>query len=106
MSSEASGSSPALQIELAADGALKTALAALNTEDPAQISRAAIAKLLTSAVKLYAFKSEMEDDTFFPFTNEETVTPTEVVRVVSAMLKAVDLNVFDLSMWILQTGDN
>jgi len=49
-------------------------------------------------VKLYAAKSEV-DGAFAAPISAERATPTEVVVVVSEMLRAVNLNVFDLAMW-------
>jgi hypothetical protein len=49
-------------------------------------------------VKLYAAKSEVDETLAAPISAERA-TPTEVVVVVSEMLRAVNLNVFDLAMW-------
>ena len=54
---------------------------------------------LTCATLLYAQASvggRRIHDVFLP---DVTVTPTDVVITVSAMLRAADLNSFDLAMW-------
>ena len=57
-----------------------------------------IARVISAAVKLYTAKGEAEG-VFAPPVVPEKVTPTEVVVVVSEMLRAADLNLFDLAMW-------
>lgn len=54
--------------------------------------------MITAVVKLYAAKSEVDETLAAPISAERA-TPTEVVVVVSEMLRAVNLNVFDLAMW-------
>ena len=55
-------------------------------------------RVITAVVKLYAAKSEVDETLAAPISAERA-TPTEVVVVVSEMLRAVNLNVFDLAMW-------
>jgi hypothetical protein len=55
-------------------------------------------RVMTAAVKLYVAKAEATG-TFPPPVTAERVTPTEVVTVVSEMIRAAGLNLFDLSMW-------
>ena len=57
-----------------------------------------LARVMSAATKLYAANAEAEG-TLAPPLSAETVTPTEVVVVVSEMLRAVNLNLFDLAMW-------
>jgi hypothetical protein len=64
----------------------------------AQIGNDDLARALTAAIKLYAATSEAED-AFPPPVSAEHVTPTEVAMVVSEMLRAVDISLFDLAMW-------
>jgi hypothetical protein len=64
----------------------------------ARIASSDLAAVLTAAIKLYAAKAEAEPPPFPPVSADK-ITPTEVVVVVSEMLRAVDLNLFDLSMW-------
>jgi hypothetical protein len=66
--------------------------------DDGAISDAALAAVLTAAVKLYAARAELRQELPPPLTESE-VTPTEVVVVASEMIRVVDLSPFDLSMW-------
>jgi hypothetical protein len=75
---------------------------ALVNRAASQIASEDIARVLTAAMKLYAAKAEMETATeAVPPSpvSAERVTPTEVVVLVSELMRAVNLNLFDLSMW-------
>lgn len=61
-------------------------------------SDADLEHVMTSAVKLYVAKAEATG-AYPPPVTAERVTPTEVVTVVSEMIRAAGLNLFDLSMW-------
>jgi hypothetical protein len=63
-----------------------------------QIASDDVARAMTALVKLYAAKAETEASPPAPVT-ANNVTPTEVVLVVSEMLRAVDISLFDLAMW-------
>jgi hypothetical protein len=54
--------------------------------------------VLTAAIKLYAAKAEAEEQ-FPPPVTAEKITPTEIVLVVSELLRAADISLFDLAMW-------
>jgi len=82
--------SPALAFAEAAERALERGEASAFAND--ELTRA-----LTAAVRLYAAKTDA-GEAFAPVA-AATVTPTDVVVVVSEMLHAVDLNLFDLAMW-------
>ena len=56
-----------------------------------------VQQLLTAAVKLYVAKREMGAD-LAPFT-DDSVTATEVSITAHGMLKAADMQVFELSLW-------
>jgi len=71
---------------------------ALAEDDQSSISDAELEAVLTAAVKLYAARAEFRQD-LPPPLSEKDVTPTEVVVVASEMIRVVDLNPFDLSMW-------
>jgi hypothetical protein len=62
------------------------------------ISDADLERILTAAVKLYVAKAE-ESGAYPPPVTADQVTPTEVVTVVSEMIRTAGLNLFDLSMW-------
>jgi hypothetical protein len=55
-------------------------------------------RCITAAIKLYAAKAEAED-AFPPPVTGKGVTPTEVALVVSEMMRAADISLFDLAMW-------
>jgi hypothetical protein len=61
------------------------------------VSEAEIQKQLTAAVKLYVAKREAGAD-FSPF-EPDAVTATDVAVVATSMLKAVQLEVFELTLW-------
>jgi hypothetical protein len=87
------------EIDAAALKALEVAEKALNDGTTDQISDETVQRLLTAGTRLFANKVEMEDRFFLPFTSPEATTATDVVVTVSDMLRAVNLNTFDLSMW-------
>ena len=55
-------------------------------------------RVLTAAIKLYAAKAEAEERFPAPVSAEK-ITPTEIVLVVSELLRAADISLFDLAMW-------
>jgi hypothetical protein len=71
------------------------ALASRGAQD---IASDDIERALTAIVKLYAAKAETEGIAPAP-VSAARVTPTEVVFIVSEMLRAVDVSLFDLAMW-------
>ena len=62
------------------------------------LSDADLERVMTAAVKLYVAKAEAAG-TYPPPVTAKEVTPTEVVTVVSEMIRTAGLNLFDLSMW-------
>jgi hypothetical protein len=71
---------------------------ALASGDAAQVDSADIERVLTAAMQLYAAKAEGVA-TPAPPVSAEKLTPTEAVVVISETMRAVNLNLFDLSMW-------
>jgi hypothetical protein len=57
-----------------------------------------VAKVLTAAIRLYAARVEARDEFPAPLHKTE-LTATDVAIAVSEMIRAVDMNLFDLSMW-------
>src|SRR5215510_8318275 len=86
------------ELTTAAEAFVEAAQRALARGAAAQIPSADIERVLTAAVKLYAAKVEGEPSPPPPVSADK-VTPTDVVVVVSEMMRAVGLNLFDLSMW-------
>lgn len=70
------------------------------TERP---SDAEIQTMLANAVRLYAERSA-ERDGDLPAFPADAVTATDVMVTVTAMLKAVNLQVFELGMWQAWSG--
>jgi hypothetical protein len=64
----------------------------------ARVPSSDLEHVLTAAIKLYAAKAEAEEQ-FPPPVTAEKITPTEVVLVVSELLRAADISLFDLAMW-------
>jgi hypothetical protein len=56
-------------------------------------------QLVTAATKLYARKTDTEMRHFLPVVSPADVTPTDVAVLATEMMRVVDLNIFDLSMW-------
>ena len=86
-------------IDAAARTALEVAEKALSGGTTDRISDETVQRLLTAGTKLFANKVEMEERFFLPFVSAEAATATDVVVTVSDMLRAVNLNTFDLAMW-------
>lgn len=86
-------------LEAAARNFLDAAEKALRDGSTAEISEKTVQCLLTAGTRLYANKSEMEETFFNPFVEPVETTATDVVVTVSEMLRAVNLNTFDLTMW-------
>ncbi len=84
----------------AAQAIFKAALEAVEAGETQRFSEETVQKLMTAAVKLFAAKVEQEDRFFSPILDPgKLVTPTDVVVTVSEILRAVNLNTFDLAMW-------
>jgi hypothetical protein len=61
------------------------------------VSDAELERVMTAAVRLYAAKAETDDSP--AVVTPERVTPTDIVVTVSALIRAVGLNLWDVSMW-------
>jgi hypothetical protein len=71
---------------------------ALKRGQPQAISDAALRRVLTAAVRVYAAKAEEAGREIAPFL-DNAVTATETVTAACAMIRAADLNLFDVAMW-------
>ena len=71
---------------------------ALSSGQPGQVSDAALERVLTAAVRLYAAKAETDTPPAQAIT-PSAVTPTDVVVTVSDLIRAAGLNLWDVSMW-------
>jgi len=89
----------------AADTAFEAALKALTDGRTEDVSAETVQKLLTAGAKLYCRKLTDEDTYFPPFRAEDGVTATEAVVAIAEMMRAADLNTFDLAMWMSRPHD-
>jgi hypothetical protein len=92
---------PYAAIERAADLIWERTEGALAEGDAGRISDAAVAKLMTAAVKLYAAKADGEERTFRPVLGayDEVVTPTEALTAVTEVLRALRLGPMEFGLW-------
>lgn len=74
------------------------ARAALERGEPDAISDQALQQVLTAAVKVYAAKVERRGHDVAPFA-PGTVTATESVVAACGLIRAADLNMFDVAIW-------
>ena len=68
-----------------------------------RLSDTEIQDMLAKSVRLYAERA-VERDGALPAFAPDAVTATEVMVTVTAMLKAVNLQVFELGMWQAWSG--
>jgi hypothetical protein len=71
---------------------------ALKRGMPDSISDRTLQRNLTAAVKLYAAKVERRGHDVAPFP-PGTVTATETVVTACGLIRAADLNMFDVAIW-------
>ena|ERR1700761_4404616 len=71
---------------------------ALKRNAPDSISDKTLQRVLTAAVKLYAAKVEKRGHDVAPFA-PGTVTATETVVTACGLIRAADLNMFDVAIW-------
>src|ERR1700726_2395108 len=74
------------------------ARSALKRNEPDAISDKTLQQVLTAAVKVYAAKVERRGHDVAPFA-PGTVTATETVVTACGMIRAADLNMFDVAIW-------
>ena len=73
----------------------------------ARLSDTEIQSMLATAVRLFAARAEehtQDGDSPLPAFGPDETTATEVMVTVSAMMKAVNLQVFELGMWQAWSG--
>jgi hypothetical protein len=71
---------------------------ALSSGQPGQVPDADLERVMTAAVRLYAAKTETDQPPAQPVT-ASVVTPTEIVVMVSDLIRTAGLNLWDVSMW-------
>ena len=74
---------------------------ALEKGEAARISDDTVTKLMTTALKLYAAKTDGEGRTFRPVLGkyDEIVTPTEALTAVTEVLRALRLGPMEFGLW-------
>jgi hypothetical protein len=71
---------------------------ALKRGEPDAISDKNLQDVLTAAVKVYAAKVERRGHDVAPF-EKNAVTATETVVTACGLIRAADLNMFDVAIW-------
>ena len=71
---------------------------ALKRGEPDAISDKTLQQVLTAAVKIYAAKVERRGYDVVPFP-QHAVTATETVVTACGIIRAADLNMFDVAVW-------
>jgi hypothetical protein len=71
---------------------------ALERGKPEAVPDESLQRVLTAAVRLYAAKSEDRARELPPF-GDKPVNATEAVTAICAIMRAADINFFDLQMW-------
>ena len=79
-------------------------LLAAGVSDPDRIPDVELRVLMANLVRLYAVKAEIGMRTPLP-PDGGTVTVTETMIAVTDLLHAVNVQVFELSMWQAMTGN-
>ncbi len=74
------------------------ARAALKRGEPDAISDRALQQVLAAAVRVYAAKVERRGHEVVPYA-QGAVTATETVVAACGMIRAADLNMFDVAIW-------
>ena len=71
---------------------------AMQHGKPDAVSDQNLQRVLSAAVRLYAAKAEDRAQELPPF-GDKPVNATEAVTAICAIMRAADLNFFDLQMW-------
>ena len=91
------------QTECSADAGrlLAAAQRLAATPNLGDIADADISTVLACLARLFTSKVELAG--VAPVLGRDALTATETVTLVTAMLHAADLNIFDLAMWVRRT---
>ena len=93
-------SASAVKADVADEAAAFCALAedAIRNGKPDVVADEILQRVLSAAVRLYAAKWEDRPAELAPF-GDRPVNATEAVTAICAIMRAADLNFFDLQMW-------
>jgi hypothetical protein len=75
--------------------------------DAARVSDAAVAQIMTAAIRLYVAKSDGEERTFRPIAGERDneLSATELLSAVAELLRALHLGPMELALWYRRRPD-
>jgi hypothetical protein len=76
----------------------------LGGETPPDISDAAMQRLLGALIRTYGMKFEADPSLLPVSVQAGRITPTDIMVTASRLLKAGNLQVFELGMWQSWTG--
>ena len=76
---------------------------AIAENRPGDIDDAALARVLRSAIRAYAFKVDKAGHYLEPY-EKGSLTATETVMAATAIIRAADLNLWDVAMWFNRAG--
>jgi hypothetical protein len=77
---------------------------AIRSGKPDQVPDDVLQRVFSAAVRLYTAKWEERQQELSPF-GDRPVNATEAVTAICAIMRAADLNFFDLQMWYRRTRD-
>lgn len=92
---------PAAAVEGMSDKIWQDAKALLAEGEAGRVSDAAVARIMTSAIKLYAAKADREQRSpkaVLGYT-DEVVTPTEALTAVTEVLRALRMGPMEFGLW-------
>ncbi len=72
--------------------------------DGRALSDADVQALFAAAVRIYAERAEGRDEPLAAFPGDAGITATHAMLAVTAMLKAVNVQLFELGMWQAWSG--
>jgi hypothetical protein len=78
---------------------------AIADNKPGDISSEALSSVLVSAIRAYAFKTEKAGEFVEPYA-KGSLTATETVMAATAIIRAADLNLWDVAMWFNRAGSS
>lgn len=64
-----------------------------------KVSDLAVQQIITAGIRIFAKKIDEESRYFAPIVDQHGVTATDAAVMTTELLPAVDLNLFDLSLW-------
>jgi hypothetical protein len=82
-----------------AEEALALVEGMMRDDATSSVADRTVQQLVTAATKLYTRKTDAEMRHFLPVVSASAVTATDVAVLTTEMMRVVDLNIFDLSMW-------